>query len=116
MENPKRGELTIVLGEKKYKARVTMDVVMRIERSMGMGIIKIAQQLSEANISTEQIVNMILPVIRAGNNDIKDADLKKDIWEAGLVAGITACSEIVASVLNAGNDEGNEEGVADRLV
>ena len=116
MENPKRGELTIVLGEKKYKARVTMDVVMRIERSMGMGIIKIAQQLSEANISTEQIVNMILPVIRAGNNDIKDADLKKDIWEAGLVAGITACSEIVASVLNAGNDEGHEEGVADRLV
>ena len=39
MENPKRGELTIVLGEKKYKARVTMDVVMRIERSMGMGTV-----------------------------------------------------------------------------
>ena len=54
MENPKRGELTITLGQKKYKARVTMDVVMRIERSMGMGIIKVAQQLSEADISTEQ--------------------------------------------------------------
>ncbi len=116
MENPKRGELTITLGEKKYQARVTMDVVMRIERSMGMGIIKVAQQLSEAEISTEQIINIILPVVRAGSNNVKEADLKKDIWEAGLVAGITACSEIVAMVLNAGNDEGNDQQVEDQLV
>lgn len=116
MENPKRGELTITLGQKKYKARVTMDVVMRIERSMGMGIIKVAQQLSEADISTEQIVNIILPVVRAGSNNVKDTDLKQDIWEAGLVSGIQACSEIIAMVLNAGNNEGNEQAVEDQLV
>lgn len=116
MENPKRGEMTITLGEKKYRARVTMDVVMRIERSMGIGIIKVAQKLSEADISTEQIVNIILPVVRAGSNNVKEADLKKEIWEAGLVAGIQACSEIIAVVLNAGNNEGNDQQVADQLV
>lgn len=109
MENPKRGEMTIALGEKTYQARVTMDVVMRIERSLGKGIIKIASSLSEADISTEQIVNIITPVVRAGGNDIKDVDIKKDLWDAGLAEGIRVCSEIIALVLNAGEDVGNVE-------
>ena len=46
MENPKRGELTIVLGEKKYKGKVTMDVIMRIENSCGMGIVKITNPIT----------------------------------------------------------------------
>jgi len=109
VENPKRGELTIVLGEKKYKAKVTMDVVMRIERSVGKGIIKIASSLSQADISTEQIVNIITPVVRAGGNDVKEADIKKALWEAGLAEGIRVCSEIIALVLNAGEEVGNVE-------
>ena len=112
MENPKRGELTITLGQKKYKARVTMDVVMRIERSVGKGIIKLASSLSQADVSAEEIVNIITPVVRAGGNDVKDADIKKDIWEAGLAEGIRVCSEIIALVLNAGEEVGNVEEAA----
>ena len=111
MPNPKRGELEIVLGEKKFKGRVTLDVVMRIERQMGKGIVKIAQSLSDAEFTVEQMVGVLTPVIRAGGNDVKDSDIKAALWDAGLVAGIQAVSEVVASVL--GVDEQDEGNVAE---
>ena len=109
MSNPKRGELEIVLGEKKYKGKVTLDVIMRIERQMGKGIVKVAQSLSEADITTEEMISIITPVVRGGGNDVKESDIKKDIWEAGLAEGIKVCSEIIAQTLGAGGNEGNEE-------
>lgn len=112
MPNPKRGELEIVLGQKKYNGKVTLDVVMRIERQMGRGIVKIAQSLSEGDLTTEQIIGVITPVVRGGGNDIKEADIKKDIWEAGLAESLRVCSEIIAQTLGAGDDEGNEEQAA----
>jgi hypothetical protein len=112
MSNPKRGELEIVLGEKKYKGKVTLDVIMRIERQMGKGIVKVAQSLSEADITTEEIIAIITPVVRGGGNDIKEADIKKDVWEAGLADGIRVCGEIIAQTLGAGEVEGNEEQAA----
>ena len=51
-------------------------------------------------------------MVRGGGNDIKEADIKKDIWEAGLADGIRVCSEIIAQTLGAGDDEGNEEQAA----
>ena len=111
MTNPKRGELEITLGEKKFNGRVTLDVVMRIERQMGKGIVKIAQSLSEAEFTVEQMVGILTPVIRAGGNDVKEPDIKEALWEAGLVSGIQACSEVIASVL--GVDEQDEGNVAE---
>ena len=110
-ENPKRGEMTITLGDKKYQGKVTLDIIMRIERSMGRGIVKIAQAMSDADITTEQMVGIITPVVRAGGNDVKEADIKKDIWEAGLAEGIRVSSEIVAQVLGVGEEQGNEQQV-----
>lgn len=72
MTNPKRGELTIVLADKKFDARVTLDVIMRIERSLGKGIVKIAQSMSEADVSVTDIVAILTPVIRAGGNNISE--------------------------------------------
>ena len=115
MENPKRGELTIVLGEKKYKGKVTMDVIMRIENSCGMGIVKIAQTLSLGELTTSQMVNVLTPAIRAGGNDIKEKQVGEALWGAGLADGMKAIGEILSTVLSAGEEEGNEVE-ADRLV
>ena len=109
MSNPKRGELEIALGKKKYKARVTLDVIMRIERQLGKGIVKIAQSLSEADISASDIIAILTPVIRAGGNSIDDKEVGNAVWEAGLAQGIAACSEILAQALGAGGNEGNDD-------
>jgi len=113
--NPKRGELQIVLGETKYQGRVTLDVVMRIERQMGRGIVKIAQAMSNADISVSDILTILTPVIRAGGNDVKEKDLHSVIWEAGLTEGIRVCGEVIAIALGHEDDEGNVEGAAQLL-
>ena len=109
MSNPKRGELEIVLGEKKYKAKVTLDVVMRIEQSCDKGIVKIAQALSEGELTTSQMVAILTPVIRAGGNDVDEKEVGKSLWGAGLVDGMKSVGEVLATVLSSGNDEGNEK-------
>jgi hypothetical protein len=109
MSNPKRGELEIVLGEKKYKAKVTLDIVMRIEQSCGKGIVKIAHALSEGELTTSQMVAILTPVIRGGGNDISEKQVGESLWGGGLVGGMKAVGEIVALVLSSGGDEGNEE-------
>jgi DhnA family fructose-bisphosphate aldolase class Ia len=109
MTNPKRGELKIVLADKKFDARVTLDVIMRIERSLGKGIVKIAQSMSEADVSVTDIVAILTPVIRAGGNDVSEKDVGEAIWDAGLAQGIAVCGEVLGQALGAGGDEGNEE-------
>lgn len=109
MPNPKRGELEIVLGENKYKAKVTLDVVMRIEQSCGKGIVKIAQALSEGDLTTSQMVSILTPVIRAGGNNIDEKEVGQSLWGAGLADGMKSISEIISTILTSGGDEGNEE-------
>lgn len=110
MANPKRGELQVVLGETTYQGKVTLDVIMRIERQMGKGIVKVAQRLSEADIGVADIITILTPVIRAGGNDIQEKDVQKVIWEAGLTEGIRVCGEIIAVALGADEQaEGNED-------
>lgn len=94
---------------------MTLDVVMRIERQLGKGIVKIAQRLSEADISVTDILTIITPVIRAGGNDIKEKDLQPIIWEAGLTEGIRVCGEVIAIALGHEENEGNVEGAAQLL-
>ena len=109
MTNPKRGELEITLGAKKYKGKVTLDVVMRIEQSTGQGIVKLAQTLSEGSLTTTQIVSVLTTVIRAGGNDVDEKEVGKAVWDASLAEGLRVMGQIVAQVLTSGEDEGNVE-------
>lgn len=112
MTNPKRGELQIALGDVSFKGRVTLDVIMRIERQMGKGIVKVAQSLSDADISTFEVVQILTPVIKAGGNDVDEKKIGNAVWDAGLAVGMAACAEIMAQALGAGGDEGNAEEAA----
>lgn len=109
MVNPKRGELRLTLGKKTFDARVTLDAVMRIETSLGKGLVKIANSLQEADISTMEIVGILTPVIRGGGNDVNEKDVGQAVFEAGLAEGMKCCAEVLASALSAGNTEGNDE-------
>ena len=110
MSNPKRGEMLIQLGTKEFQGRVTLDVAMRIERKLGRGVLKIGQAMSEGDITTSDIVDILTPVIRAGGKDIKDKDVQDAVWDAGLAEGIRVCGEVVTTILTGGRgDSGNEE-------
>jgi len=109
VENPKRGEMELNLGGKTYKARVTLDAIMKIETSCGLGIVKVLSRLTEGELTTLQVCSTILPVIRGGGNDFSMKDVQEIVWEAGLANSMRAVGEILAIALTGGQDEGNEK-------
>ena len=77
-----------------------------------MGIIQLAQSMSEGSLKTSEMTFILTPVIRAGGNDVTEKDVGQALWGAGLADGMKAIGEIIALVLGSGGDEGNEEEVA----
>jgi hypothetical protein len=113
MTNPKRGELQLKLGKNEWTARVTMDGLARIESALDCGIIKILQKLSDGDLTTTEMCAILLPIIRAGGNDIQMKDVQAAVWEGGLASAMKAAGEVLALALSGGQDEGNEmEAVA----
>lgn len=103
--NPRRGEISIKLGEKTFKGKVTLDAMMRIENSMQLGIVKIAQRLSDGDITLSEIGSILTPVIRGGANDISEQDVMKLVWQSGMMEGMKIVGEIISMALNPDNEK-----------
>ena len=106
MTNPKRGEMSLEIGEKQFKVKITMDTLMRIETAIGKGILKVAQGLSVGEMSATEMVAILTPILRSGGKDLKEKDVANIIWEAGFAEGLKAVAEVIAFVI--GGNEGNE--------
>ncbi len=106
MTNPKRGELKLKLGEKSYDCKLNMDVLVRIEQNLGGSLLRLANKMQEADISGLQMVSILTPVLRSSGEDLKDSDVKRIIWDAGVTSTITTCAEIIAFIV--GGNEGDE--------
>ena len=103
--NPRRGEISIKLGEKTFKGKVTLDAMMRIENSMQLGIVKIAQRLSDGDITLSEIGTILTPVIRGGANDISEQDVMKLVWQSGMMEGMKIVGEIISMALSPDNEK-----------
>lgn len=108
MENPKRGEMKLDLGDKSYSVKITMDVLMRIEAATGKGILKLAQELQAAETSATEIVTILTPVLRTTGEDIREKEVQKIVWEASLAEALRCVAEIVAFAISGDNEAGNE--------
>jgi hypothetical protein len=93
-------------------ARVTLDVLMRIEDACRCGILKVLARLTEGDMTTTDICNVLLPALRAGSNDIDAAGVKKLVWEGGLPDAMKAVGDLLSMALTGGNSEGNAEEAA----
>ena len=103
--NPRRGEISIKLGDTTFKGKVTLDAMMRIENSMQLGIVKIAQRLSDGDITLSEIGSILTPVIRGGANDISEQDVMKLVWQSGMMEGMKIVGEIISMALNPDNEK-----------
>jgi len=112
MSNPKRGELKITLGNKSYTGRITLDVVQRIEMGLDLGVVEIAQQLSQGKLKMNEISFILHPIIKAGGNDVTEKEIAQLSWENGLTNSLTIIAEIMTVILNPNGEQGNVEEVA----
>ena len=99
--------MEISLGQQTYKAKVTMDGIARIESACGCGLLKVLNKLSDGDLTTTEICNILLPIIRSGGNDIQIKDVQKAVWDAGLADAMKAVADILGKALGSGDDEGN---------
>lgn len=86
-----------------------MDGLARIETACGCGILKILQKLSDGDLTTGEICAVLLPIIRAGGNDVQIKDVKSAVWEAGLAEAMKVVGEILATALSGGQEAGNAQ-------
>ena len=86
-----------------------MDGLARIETACGCGILKVLQKLSEGDLTTSEMCSVLLPIIRAGGNDIQVKDVQKAVWSGGLAEAMKVVGEVLATALSGGQDERNVE-------
>jgi len=110
MANPLKGEVTVQLAGKDYKCRLTIDAIIQIEEECNCGIIKLATKMGEADIRMSEIINVLLPAIRGGGNDINRKDVMKIVQDAGIIKATTAVANLLAKSLTDDSEETTEEG------
>jgi len=109
MTNQFRGELEVNLGKKKYKTRLTVDSLIRLETTTGQSLIKLTQRLSEGNLTLTEIASIITPALRGGGEDIKEDEVAKIIYQSGVADGIRVCGELLSNVLSGGSEDDEEK-------
>ena len=105
MTNPFRGELEVNLGNKKYKTRMTVDSLIRLETSLNQSIVQLTQKLSEGHLSFTELSFIIQSALKGGGNDIKENEINQLIYQSGITEGMRVCGELLANVLQGGQRE-----------
>ena len=86
-----------------------MDGIARIETAVGCGILKVLQKLSDGDLTTSEMCAILLPIIRAGGNDVQIKDVQAAVWDAGLAEAMKVSGSILAIALSGGQETGNDE-------
>ena len=85
---------------------------MRVETALDKGIVEIITLLSEGKMTTTQLCDILLPVVRAGGNDIQMKEIRTSVWNAGLAPTMAVVGEILSTALSSGDDEVGNENAA----
>jgi hypothetical protein len=104
--NPTRAEKLLTLGDKTYKARISIDTIKRIESALGVGLMSVAQKLSSGEIMLDQMVSILYLSIRAGGNDITENDINGNI---NYVDALKMTGELLALALDISTDSTNQK-------
>ena len=115
MANKIKGEVTLNLANKEYKARLTIDAIMQIEDACNCGIIKLATRMGEADIRMSEILNVLTPALRGGGNDFQKKDVIKIVQEAGIVKATAAVANLLAQSLTDDSEEETDEGKQEQV-
>ncbi len=108
MTNPLRGEVLVELAGEEYKARLNIDAIMNLEQQLGMGIVKLMMNMSEANVRITDLVAILVAALRGGGNDVKDAEVKAIVTKAGLMQTTQVVSELLAAVVSSSDDSSED--------
>lgn len=92
---------------------MTLDSIIKMETALGKSIMEIAQSLSNGHLKITEQIAVLLPVIRAGSNDVSEKEVGEMVYQAGIADTLKAIGDVVTIVMSAGQDEGNVQEVVE---
>ena len=102
--NRLRAEKILLFNDKEFKAKMSLDTIIRIEQALGCSILKLGNKLAQADITMTEIISVITLALRAGGNNLQDKEVKGLISEIGLLEAIKMAGELVTLALNVDDD------------
>ena len=103
-QNKLRAEKQLEFGDKTYTARISLDVILKVEQALGCSILKVGTKLASADLTMGETITILVLSVRAGGNDIKDSDMKQMVSDVGLVESLKMCGELLTLALDTGED------------
>ena len=102
--NKLKAEKLLKFNDDEYKARMSLDTIIRIEQALNCSILKSGNKLAQADITITEIISVITLALRAGGNNLQDKEVKRLIADIGLLEGIKMAGELVTLALNVDDD------------
>ena len=100
MTNPIKGQIEVTLGSETYKARLTIDSLVKIEDELDTGILELAQNIALAKVRIRTLLVVLRHALRGGGNDFDDKKIKEIITDIGIVSASTEVAKLLVSTLN----------------
>ncbi len=72
--NKLRSEKLLTFNDVEYKARMSLDTIIRIETALGFSFLKLGNKLAQADITMTEMISVITLSLRAGGNNLKDKE------------------------------------------
>ena len=107
--NKLKAEKILKFDDVEYKARMSIDSIIRIENALGFSILKLGNKLAQADITLTEIISVITLASRSGGNNLQDKEVKKLISQIGLLEAIKMAGELVTLALNVDDDTDEEK-------
>tara|TARA_R100001460_G_scaffold46203_1_gene83655 strand:+ start:3138 stop:3482 length:345 start_codon:yes stop_codon:yes gene_type:complete len=105
--NPLRAEKLLKFGEQEYKAKMSLDTMLRIEKALGFGLMRLAKRMAEADISMTEVITILHLAIRAGGNNVQEKDIRGLVTDIGIMEAIKMTADLITEALNF--DDGEEK-------
>ena len=97
-----------ILG-KDYKARMSLDTIMRIENALGDSIFKVAAKFSEPDVKISEVCQIIMHSVTSGGSEISEKDIYRYVCEIGIVEGTKVAGELIVMALNVNSDDSEKK-------
>ncbi len=109
MVNKYRGELEISLKGKKYKTKLSLDSIVRIETALGKSILEVANDLMNSRMKMTDVITILTQAIRGGGNDLTEKEIGRIVFDIGIVESFKVVGEILTNTITGGENDDIEK-------
>lgn len=102
--NPIRGEVSLSLGERKFRLRPTFEALVRIEQEVG-SLFAVVERTTSFQVTLKDVVTVLWSCAVAGGADVEMSEMGELIAENGISAATPAFRAILTSALAGPNSE-----------